>query len=554
MKDNLENKLYYGDNLTIMQNMKDESVDLIYLDPPFNSNKNYNIMYKTMTGQPVPEQVEAFCDTWSMDAEKEEIIKNMPTILGKSGVDSEFINFLNHWINALRSTQPELLAYLVYMTIRLAEMRRILKPTGSIYLHCDPTASHYIKVIMDGIFGDKNFRNEIVWKRTSAHNDAKKYGAIHDIILFYTKGNRCYWNDIYTNYTEKYIETYFKYDDGDGKKYWTENLTGAKTSNGDSGKEWRGYNPTEHGRSWSVPRKLCAKLEINGLSILERLEALYQQGYIKFTKNGTPQYKRYLEDSLGLKLQDIWQDIKSLGGLGRDKKQSLGYPTQKPITLLDRIIKASCPEEGVVFDPFCGCGTTIASAHLNNRKWIGCDIAVLSIRLIQEVLKERYSLLDTRDYITGGIPTSVEGATMLFKKDPFQFQHWAVEYVGGFCNNKKTGDKGIDGRIYIDIGNKTLHNMVISVKGGKAQPTDIRDLRGTLEREDSQLAGLICLQEPTKAMLQEAESAGFYEHNGTKYKKLQILTVEKMISDKKMFDLPNRISHKEKSNQLKLYI
>ena len=451
--------------------MPNEYVDLIYLDPPFNSKRSYNLMYSTMTGRPVPEQVEAFCDTWTMDAEKEHIVRNMPITLEKSGVDNMFIQFWEHWIKALRKTQPSLLAYLVYMTVRLAEMRRILKSTGSIYLHCDPTASHYIKVVMDGIFGHNNFRNEIVWKRTSAHNDAKRWGAIHDIVLFYTKGKIYTWNKVYTEYDKDYIKKFYKHRDEKGL-FALDNMANPDAKG--YRYKYKGYQYPKNG--WQCPIETMKKRDEEGLI------------YFPDSKEKRLRFKRYLSTQKGVPIQDIILDIKPLQG---SSKQSLGYPTQKPIALLDRIIKASCPENGIVFDPFCGCGTTIVAAHLNQKRWIGCDIAILSVKLIQEVLKERYSLLDKRDYETDGIPTSIEGAKILFKQDPFQFQHWCIEYVGGFCNNKKTADKGIDGRIYFDGEAKKLESMIISVKGGKPRPSDIRDLRGTLERDQTAMAGFI---------------------------------------------------------------
>ena len=538
MSQDFTNQLYYGDNLSIMKEMPDDYVDLIYLDPPFNSNRNYNIMYRTMTGQPVPEQVEAFCDTWEMDVEKEEIIRTMPIILREQGFEDVFVRFWEHWIEALRTTQPNLLAYLVYMTIRLLEMKRILKPTGSIYLHCDPTASHYIKVVMDGIFGSKNFRNEIVWKRQTAKKGSqyrkKTYGASTDIILFYTQSNQWFFNIPKVELNKNELNKKFDKIDKDGRRFRTDNILRNASLGIRSNLvyEYKGFIPDEYG--WMVNKN--------------KLEKMDKEGRLYWSENGRPYRKYFVDEYYGKEVSNVWTDI-----FVASRKERLGYPTQKPIALLDRIIKASCPPDGIVFDPFCGCGTTIAAAHLNNRKWIGCDIAVLSVKLIKEVLKERYSLLDEQNYITTGIPTSLEGARILFKKDPFQFQHWCIEYVGGFCNNKKTADKGVDGRIYFAIDDKKLGNMVLSVKGGKIKPSDIRDLRGVMARDNSQMGGLITLAEPTKAMKEEIATAGFYELHNTKYPRIQILTVKEMMDAEKLFHVPNRITHKEKSNQLKFY-
>ena len=465
----MKNQLFYGDNLTIMQEMPDYCADLIYLDPPFNSKKSYNMMYKKMTDQPVPEQVEAFCDTWTLDPEKEDLVRKMPIIMREYGMDHAFTAFWENWIQALRNTQPSLLAYLVYMTVRLLEMKRKLKPTGSIYLHCDPTASHYIKVMMDGIFGHKNFRNEIVWGYKTGGLSKRWFGKKHDTILFYVNSDK---------------NAFFK---------------------------------TQYYKSWQAK-----KYNYN-----EKYPELFDA-----------KEKKWYHLSI---CRDVWEDINPLGTASKER---LGYPTQKPVALLNRIIEASCPEDGIVFDPFCGCGTSIYAAHELKRNWIGCDIAMLSIQLVKRTLEQRYGLLSDKDYKIDGVPVSTEQAVDLFERDPFQFQHWAIERVGGFCNNKKTADKGIDGRIYFET-NKGLKNVVISVKGGHIKPSDIRDLRGVMEREDSSMAGFISLKEPTKAMKEEAATAGIYEYHGMRYPKIQLLTVADILEKKKFFKTPNMIGQKD---------
>ena len=299
------NHLYYGDNLTRMQNMPLKSVDLIYLDPPFKSNKNYNLMYKTLTGKPVPEQVDAFCDTWEMDAEKEETAKAMPVLMREHGVEDYYVEFWRLWIKALRNTQPHLLAYLIYMVQRLLYMKTILKDTGSIYLHCDPTASHYIKVMMDGIFGHANFRSEIIWKRSHAHNSAKRYGPIHDVIFFYTKSDKYTWTNVRQDYDQHYIDRYFKFDDDDGRgRYWTGDLTGSGTRNGETGKDWRGFGPTAKGRHWMVPPS-----ELDELDDKRRI-------YWPPTEGAWPKLKRYITEAKGVPLQDIIGDIYGLSTMG----------------------------------------------------------------------------------------------------------------------------------------------------------------------------------------------------------------------------------------------
>ena len=458
------NKLFYGDNLTIMKKMSSESVDLIYLDPPFNSNRSYNLLYKNTTGLPIPEQIEAFCDTWELDFEKSELASDIPRIMREYGINADTVHFWHYMVEALRMTDTKLLAYLVYMTIRMIEMYRILKPTGSFYLHCDPTASHYLKVILDGIFGNANFRNEIVWDYKRWPTKAKRFQRMHDIILFYGKS-------AINTFTVLYREP-----SASSQKRW-------------GGKQQR-VTFDEQGN---------------------RLPTLEEQA-----------------DSPGVPMNDVWQ----IPIIAPSARERLGYPTQKPIALLERIILASSKEGDVVFDPFCGCGTTVEASIRNNRQWIGCDIAIHSIRLIQDTRVTKYSLVEGKDYVIEGIPESTEQAQYLFEQDPFQFQYWSIEKTGGFCSNRKTGDSGIDGRIYFAAGSK-LCSMVLSVKGGTVKPTDIRDLRGVLERESAvEMAGFISLHEPTKAMIQEADAAGYYEYQGVKYPRIQLLTIDQIFEGK----------------------
>lgn len=348
------NQLYYGDNLTIMQGFPDECIDLIYLDPPFNSQRNYNLIYKKLTGQPVPEQEVAFCDAWELDAEKDQLARDMPVVLRDYGAEDELIQFWEAWINALRRSQPSLLAYLVYMSYRLLEMRRILKANGSIYLHCDPTASHYIKVIMDGIFGHQAFRNEIIWQRTSAHSSAKRFGPNFDTILFYAKSDAYTWNGARTPHDPQYIERFYKHEDERGR-FRLSDLTAAGVRNGSSGVAWRGVNPTDVGRHWAVPSEAMTELigdaDSKHLSTQEKLDMLDKAGRIAWPSKGSvPSYKRYWDEVKdGQQVQAIWTDIPPIGAQAGER---LGYPTQKPIKLLNRIIEASSNRGDVVFDPF----------------------------------------------------------------------------------------------------------------------------------------------------------------------------------------------------------
>lgn len=557
------NHLYYGDNLTIMRDMPSNIVDLIYLDPPFNSDRTYNLIYRQLTGLPLPEQEEAFVDTWTMDPEKEEMVRNMPMVLRQYDCDEELVKFWDAWIKALRTTNSRLLAYLVYMTYRMFEMRRILKPTGSIFLHCDSNASHYIKIMMDSIFGASNFRNEIIWKRQSAHSDAKsKFPVVSDTILFYVNGKSGKFSPQYGEHDPQYVDKFYRHDDNDGRgRYRLGDMSAPKGGgmaaiNKTTGKPngwyiYKGYEPPAQG--WRYSPETMARLDSEG------------RIYFPTHKDGTPDHtkrlalKRYLDEQEGSIITNIWSDISPLGGMASQKGEALGYPTQKPIALLRRIIEATTEEDQVVFDPFCGCGTSIYAAHLTNRRWIGCDIAILSIRIVQDVLEKRYGLLEGRDYTVSGVPVTVEGANDLFSRDPRQFEHWSVELVGGFATKKHSGDRGIDGRIYFETinedGKPELKSMVISVKGGKLTPAFTRELIGTMDRDDNAaMAGLICLQEPTKGMLKDVADAGMFNYAGVSYPRLQIRTVEDLMAGR-MFDTPTRVGslHKERQGALPLY-
>ncbi len=545
------NRLYYGDNLTIMRDMPSQCVDLIYLDPPFKSDKNYNLLYRNLTGRPVPELADAFCDTWEMDPEKEQSARQMPVLMREHGVDDYYVEFWRLWMQALRYTQPHLLAYLIYMVERLLQMKVVLKPHGSIYLHCDPTASHYIKIMMDGIFGHRNFRNEVIWKRTSSHNNARKWAPVHDVLLFYTRSDRFTWNRMYQAYDEDYIKRNYPHKDSKGRKHSRPDLFGSGTRKGESGQPWRGVDPTSRGRHWAVPprRSIPDWVDIpegyDDLSVQERLDFLDECRLIHWPEKGeVPRFRRYLDVAQGNPVRDIISDIPPVSS---NSPEDLGYDTQKPVPLLDRIIGSSSKPGDVVFDPFCGCGTAIYSAESLGRQWIGCDIAILAVRLVADTLDRRYGLRDGRHYDVSGVPVSYEQALDLFQRDPFQFQHWAVEKVGGFPTKRKTGDQGIDGRIYFD-DKDGLKSMVLSVKGGHVKPMDIRELRGVVERDEALMAGYISNREPTKAMRREAAMAGMIQIGDERYPHIQTLTTKEMMAGRK-FDTPTRITSRVKKGQ-----
>ena len=441
----MSNALYYGDNLPILrEHIPDESVDLVYLDPPFNSNASYNVLFKEAKGEESPAQIKAFTDTWQWTLETErtfeqEIIYNPQA---PSAV-KDMITALRQFVG-----QNPMMAYLVMMRPRLVELHRALKPTGSLYLHCDPTASHYLKIVLDTVFGKDRFRNEIVWRRTGSHNQNRRYGPIHDTIFFYTKSNKYSFNTLYRAATKGHVDSYFKKQDNKGR-YWTNALTGAGTRNGKSGEPWRGYDPSLRGRHWAVPGELIRSLAISEEnSVQDRLEALFQKGYIDLpstSSNAMPTFRQYLTDSPSIPLQDIWayqpytrgalfgtdaaidEDIRWMPRQGTPER--LGYATQKPEGLLERIIEASSNEGDVVLDPFCGCGTAVAAGQKLNRQWIGIDITHLAVALMKNRLKTMFNLDPGQDYEVVGEPEDAGSARALWEQDPYQFQFWAVSLL-----------------------------------------------------------------------------------------------------------------------------
>ena len=429
--------LYYGDNLDILKRyIKDESVDLVYLDPPFNSAQNYNAFFQEKDGTAAASQIRAFEDTWTWNQESQRVYEELILQPGKvSEVMQAFRTFLG---------TNDMMAYLAMMSPRLIELQRVLKSTGSLYLHCDPTASHYLKLLCDAIMGKDNFRNEIIWRRTNAHNSTtKQLGPIHDIILFYSKTDEFKFHPPTRPYSKAYIEDRFKHIDTNGR-YQTNYLTGPEIRHGESGKLWRGFNPTAVGRHWAIPKSLRKFLpnEGKGMSSHEQLEVLYEKGFIVFPQKegGQPMYKQYVGP--GVFVQDIWayqpnthgvlfnseecidEDVKYL----EDEQERLGYPTQKPVGLLERILNIGSDIGDVVLDPFCGCGTTIDAAEKLDRKWIGIDVTQLATSLIKSRLRDTYG--SKLEIITVGEPTTPNEAATLAEEDKYQFQWWALGLVG----------------------------------------------------------------------------------------------------------------------------
>jgi len=521
-----ENTLYYGDNLEVMRKyLPDECIDLVYLDPPFNSNRDYNLLFREQSGEPAQGQIKAFTDTWQWSERAyDEFCQTCPK--------PALVELVQGFVRTLG--RNDLTAYLVMMAPRLVELHRVLKPTGSLYLHCDPTASHYLKVMLDVIFGARNFRNEIVWKRTGAHGGAKRWGPVHDIILFYTKSDQYLWNRVYEPLDRDYIERFYRYTDERGR-YQLVSLTGAGVTKGDSGKPWRGVDPTQVGRHWAVPQsiveQLVGKERAQQMSVQEKLDLLDSAGYIVWPARGrVPRYKRYLEMSEGNPIQDVITDIQPIGAHARER---LGYPTQKPLALLERIIQASSNEGDIVLDPFCGCGTAIVAAQKLNRRWIGIDITHLAIALIKYRLSDMFDLKEGKDYRVVGEPTTVAEARALAQQDRDEFQKWAIGLIPRArpYQDKKGKDTGIDGVLFFKDDLKDPKRALIQVKSGRVSVKDIRDFRGVLEREGATLGLFVTLEPPTRDMVQEAEQAGFYTTplGNLRIPRLQIRTVEALL-------------------------
>jgi len=522
------NVLYYGDNLEILRNNEyfpDECIDLIYLDPPFNSKKDYNILFKENGGVESEAQIQAFTDSWHWTQSAQDTYQDV-VINGPDKV-SKLIGALHETLG-----NNDVMAYLVMMTARLIEMHRVLKPTGSLYLHCDPTASHYLKLVLDQIFGPANFRNEIVWKRTSAHSGSKRWGPVHDVILLYSKGNNFTWNSTYTKYNKDYIKDFYKFEDEIGI-YQLGDLTGHGIRRGDSGKPWRGIDPNTVGRHWAVPNKILKDtlgVDITSLSVQDKLDKLDEAGFVYWpTKGKIPRLKRYYGEDFGVPIVDVITDIYPMGSHARER---LGYETQKPLTLLERIIQASSNEGDIVLDPFCGCGTAVVAAQKLNRKWIGIDVTHLAINLMRNRLKDSFNI--KAEVI--GEPVDPAGAKELASQpDKYQFQWWALGLIGArpAGEKKKGADKGIDGVIsFIDDPTSKPKRAIVQVKSGHVHVKDIRELKDVSSKEAMGI--FITLEPPTKDMQVEAVAAGYYHSPiwDKDYPKVQILTVEELLHGK----------------------
>ena len=518
------NRLLFGDNLPWLRDLKlfpDASVDLVYLDPPFNSNADYNVLFREASGEASQAQFHAFTDTWNWaDAAQTyaEFVDHCPNTAVVEMVEA---------LHSFLKNSP-MMAYLAMMAPRLVELHRVLKPTGSLYLHCDPTASHYLRMLLDGIFGAENFRNEIAWKRTTAHNDPKRFGRIGDRLLFYSNSAQKTFNRSSGEYSVEQLSRY-KYEDESGK-FRAENLTAPHLSKTRT-IEWRGTHPGPD-RQWRFS--------------VEELERLYAEGRILLQKDGRPRkdgMKEYLHEAGGPPLQDIWTDII----LAPTSGERLGYPTQKPQALLERIIAASSNKGDIVLDPFCGCGTTIHAAQKLGRQWVGIDVTYLAINLIKRRLRDAFG--KAAKFEEKGQPTDFGSAKRLAELDKWQFQQWALSLIDDARprteGDGKGADRGVDGMLYFYESRDKREKILVQVKGGGVKRSDVATLLGDVNNQKFVGGILITLEKPTKPMREEAADAGRYESklwHDKDYPKIQMLTIEGLLSGKERVEAPPQMN------------
>lgn len=467
--------LYYGDNLDVLRkHIATDSIDLIYLDPPFNSKADYNILFKEPTGEPSEAQLTAFEDTWHWTEQTELTYQELIT-------RPDVPDRLKSTITAFRSSLDihkkgnDMMAYLVMMAIRLVELHRVLKPSASLYLHCDPKASHYLKLILDAVFGDENFRNEIIWHYSGWNKIlTNSFESRHDILLFYGKGNN----------------------------------------------HFNGYTlPWESVEQYVKVRKQKVRTDEQG------------RPYVLSDAGAGKRVKRYLEDAMkaGRPIDDVWDIDK----INNSSKERLSYPTQKPEALLERVIQASSQEGDTILDPFCGCGTTVAVAQRLNRNWLGIDITHLAINVMKRRLKDTFNLEAYKDYKVTGEPTDLAGAQALALQNRYQFQWWALSLINAtpYGNKKKGADTGIDGTLYFMESKSEARKIIVQVKSGKVQRDHISKLSGDMEREKAAMGLYITLEQPTKPMITEAVTKGFYQTpTGGQFPKIQITTIEQLLA------------------------
>jgi DNA modification methylase len=563
------NKLFYGDNLDVLRDrIAPESIDLVYLDPPFNSNRSYNVLFADRHGAARSQaQIQAFTDTWTWSTETEAVYQEL-IAGGLPGRAADALQAMHDLVG-----RNDVLAYLVMMSPRLVELHQVLKSTGSLYLHCDPTVSHYLKLLLDAIFGPKNFRNEIIWRRTGAHGKSQRFAPIHETILFFAKSADFKWNHPKKPYMRGHVSEYLvKDENGYRTDYYGNVLTGSGLRGGESGQPWRGFDPSAKGRHWAIPGAIVEEIDedLTDLTQHQKMDRLFELGYIKIGEGQAwPIYEHYVDPKVGANVPDVWAYQPYTEGTvfgteeGIDAEvrwlsprdgERLNYQTQKPEGLLERIIAASSDPGDIVLDPFCGCGTTVAAAQQLGRRWIGIDITYIAIDLIRRRLEDRF---DNAVFEIGGIPRDLGGAKDLAEKKPFDFERWAVSMIDGEPNEKQVGDRGIDGVVRFLIGSQyvkakkvaraqkigrkaassqTIGRCLVSVKGGhQLNPGFVRDLAGTVDTEKAEMGVLITLDKPTPGMIDAANHAGIYEWpmNKQTFPKIQLVTVEELLNDRK---------------------
>ena len=542
-----KNTLYFGDNLDILrEHVPDASVDLIYLDPPFNSNATYNVLFREASGEGSAAQIHAFDDTWHWSIESEAAYREVVTDGPKRLADL---------LQAMRSFlgRNDMMAYLTMMAQRMAELHRVLKPTGSIYLHCDPTASHYLKLLMDAVFGSSQFLNEMTWKRSSAHSDTtqgmRRAGKIRDVLLVYSKTDDYVWNPQYMPYADDYLQAEYRHVAPDGRRYKETDVTAAKPG-GDTEYEWHVKRLVHGNARWSADltdeyRQPQPGWEYKAVTPYRgrywayskaNLAGFWNEGRLTHRETGMPRLMQFADDMPGVALQDLWDDIPPV--LGNER---LGYPTQKPEALLERVIRASSNEGDVVLDPFCGCGTAVAVAERLGRRWMGIDITHLAISLMKSRLHDTFGE-QLSEYDVVGVPQDVESARALATESAhdgrYQFEYWALGLVNARPGNsrRRGADAGVDGYVnFFDDDSGKAKTVLVQVKSGHVQRNIIATLKGDMEREKAEMGLLVTLEPPTAPMAQEAAAAGFYvpEHfPNHQFPRVQIATIEDLLSGK----------------------
>jgi DNA modification methylase len=538
-------RLRVGDNLGLLAEMASESVDLVYLDPPWNPKADYNVFFRDASGKRSEAQRRAFAGTWTWGPTQEDHFEYLTRTGRHHGKVPAPMSSL---VSALRASLGEtpILAYVVEMSVRLVDLHRVLRPTGSLYLHSDPTVSHYLKLVLDSLFERRNFRSEIIWKRTGAHNSPflNRFGPAHDVILFYARSPKTRWQNVRAAYSDVYVASHFKKTDNRGR-FQDVALTGPGiVEGGESGKPWRDHDPRAGGRHWQPASYVYTKYrELTGDDLarhpfLERLDKLDDTGLIYWTRNRVPRYRFYLADAPGVPLQDVWSDIAPINSQAHERT---GWETQKPLALLERIIRASTKEDEVVLDPFCGCGTALDAAESLGRQWIGMDISWDAMAVMKARLRSGFGI----EIAVDGSPVDVDAAMQLARQKPDgrdQFEAWALSLIDAVPHGgpqRKGADQGADGLITFS-GASGVEMAIVSAKSGHVEASDVQKLKGAMQRHGGSMGILVTLEDPSGPMRVEAATAGKYHSpvSDLDYERVQILTIREILEQRKQPALP----------------